>query len=363
MQLQSSLRSWELAATPTVAIERLLTDLGVRHHPHIEARWTAVRGALALSGGEVLAAPTRTALVRLGTHLIDLRPARQADVVAVWRRLPVPLERLVLRPLHLHVRASDPHGLTVSVDGEVLPLDPDAPLPGALAERVRVLVDGLGPAESALVTVHLADLHPSDLHRADTLTWESLLADCTPGRGHLVREVATAGPPPVGDRLDYVGFLGDIRKPSADHERRWVTSVWGAGVRVGQTRADLLHVHAHGHVGAVGGVDLDTLRARVVLFNACEGALSGGVVRRMVATGRAADSLGFPEAVYAETTLALSLSVHPTLHTWRDDWRRGVVLAALDGRRALGHRPSALSWRHYRAVGPSAPVPPAQAAP
>ena len=334
------------APTSGAVIDHLLVDMGLRDHAGVARVWDELR-----------AHPTAVSdhpgrLVRLGHLLCGLRPARRDEVVSTWRRLALPVDGLVVRPLHVMVSGTTPASLTATVDGRTGPVSvsPDSVVGVALRRAIRTA----GVSPSLVVHIHLEGLTGELLAAADLVPWEQLLAPLTPGRVHLVRRVAAVEAVDMRKDIATVGFLGDLQMPSARAEEQAVGAVWGQGLQPGAGHADVVHVHAHGDSGAIGGVVAADIRGRLGLFNACEGAWLGGVVRDLVERGRLLDSLGFSEPVLTESAAVVARAVHAELYTWRDEVQWGIVRAALAGRRALGRRAAAVSWRHYQA-GPAAP--------
>ena len=350
MRVLSPVRPSDRAGEPVRQAERLIDDLGLAAHPAVLGPWAELRGAWD-TAGDLRGLQPRLRL--LGASLLRLRPARTADIAAVWAQAGVPLRGSRVVPLRVVVDVAGADGLAAHVGGAAQPLaavgGPGCLLAAALRRHAaqRSEVDGL------VVVVDCSGLSGEALDAADAVPWEAIVHAGPPVAAHVVRTVAPSQPARPHGPVSTVGFV-TAATGTAAREQAWLEAAWGLRVEGGRTSADLVHVHAHGRSGALSHLDARTLSAPTLVLNACEGAHAGGAAREAVVSGRARDAFGFTERVLASTTTTLTSVFHATLCEWSDAVPEGLLHAGRAGRAAMGGQPAAESWRHYRAVSSAA---------
>ena len=339
-------------------LEALIEDMGLTDQPRLRDSWPEARG--------VLDAPTpdkaqAARLKRLAADLLDLRPARQRELVAAFSPLRIDLNRLRTTVVDVGVTVLRPRLVQVHFDGQQWPLrlfeeegvdgggaEPPAP-PIQLQAALFARAQKAGPAESLVVRVHLDALSGAALEAADAMPWERLLlgADGSPVAQHLVRVIASGPVPDIPKSIESVAFFAQSKPETSEPERAAVEAAWPGRITHDTLHGELAHIHAHGTAGFVQGLEPSDVSAWAVVVNACQGARSGGHVRSLVRKGRVAHAMGFPDNVTASVTETVARVWHHAVADAQDDLRRSVWRAGVMVRAALGAQPAAWLWRHY----------------
>ena len=341
--------------TPATAhpIRELVEDMGLTSHPMLEDSWPEARQVLELKEVTAPDPHQRGRLRRLAADLLDLRPARQDELLRSFARYGVDLSGL--RPTALDVTvAAQPDSPEVHVHfGQRQwplrlaldrPLAAPEPLRDALAQRAAQA----GPAESVVVRVHLQALSEEVMEAADAVNWERLMWSPTgPIADHLVRVVDSPSTPEPPKTIERVSFFAHAETSTSEPEQAAVAAAWPGRLTHGSLQGDLAHIHAHGSAGFVQGLDPAKVRAWAVVVNACQGARSGGHVRRLVRLGRVAHAMGFIDNVKSSVTETVARVWHSTVAGAQADLPRSALRAGVAVRAALGAQPSAWLWRHY----------------
>jgi len=338
----------------THPIRALIDDMGLAAHPRLQNSWPEARQVLDMLEVKAPDAHQLGRLRRLGSDLLDLRPARQSELMPLFsvhgvdltgqRTTALDISVTVRRPRLVHVHFGD-RRWALRLDEADPPVPPE-PLLDALRQRA----DKAGAAESLVVRVHLDALSGAALEAADAVSWERLLwTEDGPVAHHLVRVVASSPVPRTPENIDKVAFFAqhETTATTAGPERVAVESAWPGRITPGTLHGDLAHIHAHGTAGFVQGLDPGDVSAWAVVVNACQGARSGGHVRRLVRKGRVAHAMGFVDNVTASVTETVARVWHHEVAAAQADLGRSVWRAGVAVRAALGAQPSAWLWRHY----------------
>ncbi|HCH66971.1 MAG TPA: hypothetical protein DFR83_29480 [Deltaproteobacteria bacterium] len=343
-------------------LDALLVRLGLATDPSVAGRWAVLRARLSghpALGASLAGLPLRVELLQLGVALLDRRPARSAEILALFGEGSVDLRHRRLLPIDLHVGPMGGGGLAVSLGTR------SAAIEGALEQgsAVREALDrgtcGASAADSFILRVHLESLDAEGLAAADRICWERLLTPMHDVPVHLVRCVAARKNAHPRSTIDTVAFVsappgGATRVPSfAERERAEVVRSWPDRVVAdGTLSADLVHAHMHGMGGQPRGGIAPEILAQVLVMNACDAATSDGMVVDAVVSGAVRDAFGFdgPLRIAAARTVARVL--HAELALWPQDPSAGVMFAGLAVRRCLAGRDICGRWRHYQGVPP-----------
>lgn len=332
----------------------LIEDMGLTGHPVLQRSWPEARQVLERGQAHTRDASQLARLRRLGADLLDLRPARQGELLRSFALHGVDLTGLRPTVLDVTVAARTPKTQWVDVrfgrQQWPLRLDlaspPSAPEPlkTALAQRAAKA----GPAETVIIRIHLHALQTDALEAADAVAWERLLwSETGPIADHLARVVDSPSSPEPPKNVHQVAFFAQAEAHTTEPERVAVEAAWPGRLSHGSLNGDLAHIHAHGSAGFVQGLEPTAVSAWAVVVNACQGARSGGHVRRLVRMGRVAHALGFVDNVQASVTETVARVWHSTVAGAQADLPRSAWQAGAAVRAALGAQPSAWLWRHY----------------